>query len=146
MFTSTLNTATRQLRIQLINGSRMRTETFNVRSVDHAIHLYKSNVARNIVYTLLRWVKQREWTMAYTRTLDAKAQYAIDRMRLTLELNAESRLEVIASKILRHSDDFNTLAPGVKSRYRRHYDTVITPIIAWAKQYHAEKTGGITPM
>lgn len=137
MFTSTLNTSTRQLHVQLISGSRLRTETFTVRSVDHAIRLYKSNVARSIVYTLLRWVKQREWTMNYTRTATAKSQYAIDRIRLSLEMHAESSLEAVVRKVLQQQHDLALLIPGPGSRYRKHYENIIDPIIQWAQRYHA---------
>lgn len=142
MFTSTLDTATRQLSIQLINGSRLRTETFTVRSTEHAMRLYKSNVARSIVYTLLRWVKQREWTMEYTSMMDARTQFAIDRLRLTFEMHAESRLEVVVHKVLAQHADLALLVPGPKSRYRGHYEKVILPLLRWAQQYYASHISG----
>lgn len=135
MFTSELNTATRQLSIELFNGSHTRTEIFKIRSVDHAIELWQSNIARNIIYVMLRWVKQREWTMKHTRTMTDQAQHAIDRTRLLLEMHAESRLHVVVAKVLQQGRDLDLLVPGDKSRYRRHYDNVIQPIREWAAQY-----------
>ena len=133
MFNTQLDTATRTLTIEFPNNGKLRKETFNVTSADHATRLYETNAAKYIVTTLARWVKQREWTLKYLNEMTPAREYAIGALRTMLDNHAESKLHMIILQVAKHDDDILRIAPGEKSRYYRHYLYNIVNIRYWCR-------------
>ncbi len=143
MFNTQLNTESRTLTIEFPNNGKLRKETFDVTSVDHARRLYETNAAKYIIATLTRWVKQREWALQYLGDMTPAREYAVAALRTMLENHAESKLHMVILQVAKHDGDILRIAPGEKSRYYRHYLYNIVNIRYWCRneyqrRYHTD--------
>ncbi|MGJ1368214.1 hypothetical protein [Sphingobacterium spiritivorum] len=135
MVTATIDRERGELNISYPAGFSKKNEVLKVSSNVQAENLWRLKQRLYMKEVLSKFLRQRQYALAMTLT--AQQYHAMANIHFVIKNYYEGKnLKRFAQKIIMLEDSIMLIAPTSKSRFYKHFNNTILPLLKWCKYFN----------